>query len=95
MSPHWASAEVGIIVAKTLTLFLGGLITYFSWKAYRRTKAPSLRALALGFGIMTMGLVVAGIGNIVFDVPTLFSVFFESILTTLALAVIVYSLYVQ
>ena len=83
MSPHWLSAEIGIVVAKTLTLLLGGTITYFSWKAYRRTKAPSLRALA------------GGIGDLVLNIPTLFSVLIESVLTTLALAVIVYSLYVQ
>ena len=95
MSPHYFSAEVGIVVAKTLTLILGGLITYFSWKAYRRTRAPSLRALAVGFGIVTAGLVAAGVGNLLFDVPTLFSVFFESVLTTVGLAVIVYSLYAR
>ena len=95
MSPHWISAEIGIIVAKTLTLILGGTITYFSWKAYRRTKAPSLRALSIGFGIMTTGLVAAGIGDMVLNIPTLFSVLIESVLTTLALAVIVYSLYVK
>lgn len=95
MSPHVFSAEVGIVVTKTLTLLLGGLITYFAWQAYRRTGAAPLRALSIGFGIMTAGLIVAGVGNLLIGVPTLFSVFFESVLTTVALAVIVYSLYAE
>ena len=44
---------------------------------------------------MTAGSVAVGVGNLLFDVPTLFSVFFESVLTTVWPAVIVYSLYAR
>ncbi|WP_226010227.1 DUF7521 family protein [Halomicrobium salinisoli] len=100
MSPHIPSSQVGIVVTKTLTLILGGLITYYSYRAYSRTKAPELRALTWGFGIMTFGALLAGLIDIGVSaylsrnlLPV--SVFAQSVLTTIAFAVILYSLYVE
>jgi len=82
-----------ITAAKTATLLLGGLITYLTAKAYRRTGAPALRALAIGFGIVTLGGVIAGIGDLtgVADLRT--SVLIQSTVTAIGFAVITYSLY--
>ena len=44
MSPHVVSSQVGIVATKTLTLILGGLITYYSYRAYQRTQARELQA---------------------------------------------------
>jgi TRAP-type C4-dicarboxylate transport system permease small subunit len=100
MSPHVPSSQVGIVVTKTLTLILGGLITYYSYRAYQRTRARELQALAWGFGIMTFGALVGGVIDLV--VPAVFggdwlpaSVFAQSLLTTIAFAVILYSLYID
>jgi hypothetical protein len=85
--------EFAITAAKTVTLLLGGLITYLTAKAYRRTGAPSLRALAIGFGIITCGGVIAGVGDLtgVADLRT--SVLVQSVVTAVGFAVITYSLY--
>lgn len=89
----------GIVIAKSLTLVLGGLVTYFSYRAYRRTGSPALRSLAIGFGIVTVGAILAGILDqllplIYADFDNfLFGVFVESWLTAIGFAVIVYSLY--
>ena len=82
-----------ITAAKTATLLLGGLITYLTAKAYRRTGAPALRALAIGFGIVAFGGVMAGIGDLtgVADLRT--SVLVQSTVTAIGFAVITYSLY--
>lgn len=100
MSPHVPSSQVGIVATKTLTLILGGLITYYSYRAYQRTSARELQALAWGFGIMTFGALLGGVIDIF--VPQIlggdwlaFSVFAQSLLTTVAFAVILYSLYVD
>lgn len=95
MSPHVPSAEAGIVATKTLTLLLGSMITYFAYRAYQRTDSISLLALSAGFAIMTVGLFVAGASNLILGIDTLFSVLIESTLTTVALAVIVYSLYAR
>lgn len=99
MSPHIPSSQVGIVVTKTLTFVLGGLITYFAYQAYQRTQAPELRALAIGFGIITTGSALGGLLHFgavrFFDITLLLPIFVESLVMTVGLAIILYSLYVQ
>lgn len=99
MSPHVPTSEVGIVVTKTLTLALGGLITYYSYKAYRRTAARELGALSLGFAVVTVGAFLGGLLHLVvsqfFAIDLAVPIFIESLLTTVGLAVILYSLYVR
>ncbi|WP_435347726.1 DUF7521 family protein [Haloarchaeobius sp. HRN-SO-5] len=87
-----------VIAFKTLTLVIGGLITYFAAKAYQRTRSPALRALALGFGIVTLGALLAGAVD-QFPVITAFdrtvALAVESLLTTIGFGVILYSLYAE
>lgn len=92
MSPHISS---GIVALKTVSLVVGGLITYFAYKAYRRTDAPALRALTIGFGIVTLGALTAGAMDQVFNMEQDISLLVESALTTLGFGVILYSLYVE
>ncbi|WP_123533449.1 DUF7521 family protein [Halosimplex salinum] len=60
MSPHTTPATALLVALKTITLLLGGLITYFSYKAYSRSGARPLWYLAVGFGIVTIGTLMAG-----------------------------------
>ncbi|WP_250137832.1 DUF7521 family protein [Halorientalis salina] len=90
-----------IVALKTITLLLGGLIAYFSFKAYRRTGAKPLRLLAIGFGFVTAGSLIAGALDLVGTAnigPVLdrgYAIVAEAALTALGFAVIVYSLYAQ
>lgn len=84
-----------IIILKTLTLVLGGLITYYSFKAYQRTKAKALRALTLGFGIVTIGTLLAGVIDQLAGFPRMDAILVESILIVLGFAIILYSLYAE
>ncbi|MFB6206253.1 MAG: hypothetical protein ABEJ05_06995 [Haloglomus sp.] len=84
---------IAITAAKTVTLVLGGLITYMAAKAYQRTGAPSLRALTVGFGIVTLGGVIAGVGDLTGVVNLQTSVLIQSVVTAVGFAVITYSLY--
>ncbi|WP_324662875.1 DUF7521 family protein [Haloarcula sediminis] len=97
---HIPSAQIGIVVAKTLTLIMGGLITYFSYKTYRRTGASQHRWLTLGFGVITVGAILGGVLDLAvsrfFAEDLLYtSVFVSSTLTAVGLGVILYSLYVR
>lgn len=95
--------ETAIVATKTVTLVLGGLITYFSLKAYRRTGASALRSLAIGFGVITFGSVLAGaidvlpqvppFAGLVPDVGLLMGIFVHSVLTMVGFMFITYSLY--
>lgn len=90
MSPHITTT---VIVLKTLTLITGGLITYFAYKAYRRTEAQALGALASGFGVITFGALLAGVLDRVLQVSSNYALIAESLLTFAGFAIILYSLY--
>ena len=82
-----------VVAFKTLTLVLGGLITYFAYKAYSRTNSRALRALTIGFGFVTIGALLAGAVDQLTGLDQSWALAAESALTTLGFAVIVYSLY--
>ena len=88
-----ASIATGIIVMKTGILVLGGLITYFSVKAYRNTGSTALRALAVGFGIITLGALLAGTLDLILGIPLGAGLLIDAVLTFVGFAVITYSLY--
>jgi hypothetical protein len=82
-----------IIGLKVLSLLLGGLITYLTFKAFRTTQFRSLGALSVGFGIITAGTFLAGVVDQVFDAGFRMGQLVESVLVTAGFLVIVYSLY--
>ena len=84
-----------IVGLKSVTLLLGGLITYFAFKAFRRTGAPSLQYLAIGFAIVTFGAMLGGLVDQVLAMTRDTAIAAESGLTVVGFAVIVYSLYVE
>ncbi|USZ69721.1 hypothetical protein NGM10_16615 (plasmid) [Halorussus salilacus] len=84
-----------VVALKTVTLLLGGLITYFAYKAYRQTGSPALRALALGFAFVTLGAFLAGVADQGIGLDRSLVLVIESGLAALGFAVITYSLYVD
>lgn len=90
MTPHVTTT---LIALKTLTLVTGGLVTYYAYRAYRRTDSPALGALAAGFGVITFGALLAGILDRLVQVPPNDALVAESALTVAGFAIILYSLY--
>lgn len=88
-----ATATTLIIGLKTLTLVLGGLITYLSFKAYRRTRIQALGYLSAGFAIVTFGTLLAGAVHQLLQTDVLVGLLIESALIATGFLVIVYSLY--
>ncbi len=84
-----------ITALKTVTLVLGATITYFSYKAFRRTGAKPLGLLAFGFAIVTLGSLLAGVFDLGLSLSREYAIIAESGLTALGFAVIVYSLYAR
>lgn len=87
--------DTGIVAMKTVTLMLGGLITYFAYRASRRTDSVALQALTLGFAVITGGSILAGALNQLADLRLQLSVLIQSVTTALGFAIITYSLYVE
>lgn len=81
------------IVFKTVTLLLGAVVTYLAFKAYRRTRLEGLKFLSLGFGIVTLGALLAGVADQMLSVDAHLALTVESALTMVGFFVITYSLY--
>lgn len=84
-----------ITILKTATLVIGGLITYYALNAYRRTGSPALRALTLGFGIVTVGALLAGVVDQILPVEQQLALLVESAFSTAGFGIILYSLYAE
>ena len=87
------NATVLLVVTKTVTLILGALITFLAYRAYRRQGAPALKALMLGFALVTVGSAAGGALYHVAEVNFTLGVGVESLVTAAGFAVLVYSLY--
>ncbi|WP_254274186.1 DUF7521 family protein [Haloarcula marina] len=81
-----------VIGFKTVTLLLGGLITYLAAKAARKTRSRALTYLAVGFGTVTSGSLLAGVADQLFGIDTHTALVFENAITAAGFAVIAYSL---
>ncbi|OVE84036.1 DUF7521 family protein [Natronolimnobius baerhuensis] len=84
---------IALTVVKTLVLIVGGVITYFAYKAYRRTRQRPLGYLAGGFGLVTLGFVLAGLSTELIGVSLEGGIILESLLVLAGFLVIAYSLY--
>lgn len=84
-----------IAASKVATLVLGGLISFLSWRAYKRTDAPPLRALAVGFAVVTLGTFLGGAVVLLTPETTLTGIVVSSVLSLVGFAVITYSLYME
>jgi len=84
-----------LALTKAATLVFGTLLTYLSWRAYRRTGAPALRALAAGIGLVTAGAVVGGILHQFVDIDLVVAVSVQSVFTAAGFAFLTYSLYAE
>lgn len=84
-----------VVAAKTVTLVLGGLVTFVTWKAFRRTGRPALRALFIGFAVVTLGSLAAGVVDQLLAVDSDYALVVESVLTALGFSVVAASLYVE
>lgn len=87
--------ETAIVVVKTVILLLGSGITYIAFRAYRNTGTPSLRTLSIGFGIITLGVLFAGIAHQILSVSLEMGILINSILVAIGLAIVLYSLYLE
>ncbi|MEY7850427.1 hypothetical protein AB7C87_14665 [Natrarchaeobius sp. A-rgal3] len=95
MSPDaiGTSTAIALAVVKTLVLVVGSVITFFAYRAYKRTRQPALGYLATGFGLVTLGLVLAGMLYEILNVPLRLGLLLESLLMLAGFLVIAYSLY--
>lgn len=82
-----------LTLAKSATLVFGVILTSLSWRAYRRTSDPALRALAAGIGLVTAGAIAGGLLHQVGGISLAVAVSVQSVFTATGFAFLTYSLY--
>lgn len=87
------STELILSGIKLVTVALGVLVVYLGWKAYRTSHRQPLLWLTVGMFIMTLGAISEGAANLGLGWTLDQSHIFEAIVTLIAFAVLVYSLY--
>lgn len=83
-----------LVVLKTLNLVFGGLISLYAYRAYRRTGSPALRAVAVGFAVVTVGAFLAGFVDLFLPLTAEAAQLVEAAFTTVGFGVILYSIFV-
>ncbi|WP_181692271.1 hypothetical protein [Natronomonas sp. LN261] len=81
-----------IVVTKTLIFLVGGVVTYLAFSAYRRTNDRSLGFLTAGFGLIVIGVLLAGFTFELLNVTFRVGVLIESLFILSGLSIIAYSL---
>ncbi|WP_276273896.1 DUF7521 family protein [Haloarcula litorea] len=84
-----------LVAAKTVTLLCGVVLTWLTYKAYRRTGSPAMRALWVGIGFVTAGAMLAGGVHQLLGLPVALSSTVQSLFTATGFAVLTYSLYTE
>jgi len=81
-----------MVVVKTLILLVGSLVTFYAYKAYRRTGDRSLGFLTAGFGSITVGALLGGTVYELISAPLALGVAIEGLFVLFGLTLIAYSL---
>lgn len=96
MADPLLSSDPAILVAlKTMSLLLGGTISWVSYRAWRRTGSHALRALTAGFALVTVGSIVAGGLHQLLGLQLRTGVLVESLFTVTGFAVITYAVFLR
>lgn len=83
-----------VVALKTVTRSIGGVVTLTAAKAARTTGWPGLTYLAVGFGIVTISTLLAGVADQVLLLDARAALVIESALTAVGFAIIGYSIHV-
>lgn len=84
-----------VVAVKAFILVVGAGITLVAFRAHRKSGDDSMRALSVGFGVVTLGALLAGIVHKLLGLSLTDGVLLNSVLTAIGFSVIGYSLYMQ
>lgn len=82
-----------VILVKLVMLALAIVLTHLTYSSYRRSGQPEIGSLAVGFGSMTLGILLAGGLYQLLAYEILYALLIEASFTAFGLGMIVYSLY--
>ena len=80
-------------ILKILVVILGSILIYLSSKSYRKTKEKNMLFLAIGFAIMTIGSVLAGLSFELLGLSLRQVSIVETIMIVIGFIMLLYSVY--
>ena len=81
-----------MLLLKSLIVVMGGVVTWYAFKAYRRTRSRSLGTLATGFALITFGAVAGGLAHELLRTSLAFGIVLEGVFILLGLSLVGYSI---
>ncbi|WP_276273392.1 DUF7521 family protein [Haloarcula litorea] len=84
-----------VVIASAVVLALGGVITHLAYRAARRTGSRVMHRFALGFGLVTLGLLFGGGVHQLLGWRFADGVLLQRALTAVGFALLVHSLYTR
>jgi len=84
-----------VVATKAVTFTFGGILTWLSYRAFLRTRAPAMRALAAGIGLVTVGALLGGVVHQVLELSMLAGVAVQGVFSAAGFVVLTYSLYAE
>lgn len=88
-------SSVVVTAAEIIVLGCTGILTFFAYRAYRRTGSQSLRTLMIGLGLVAGGSLLGGIVHQFGQYSFGASVGIDSVISALGFVVVLYALYVD
>jgi hypothetical protein len=88
-------AHLILVAAKVVAMALGFLIAGQAYRGYRRHGSWPMLYLAVGFAVISVGTAVEGVLYELLDVPIQMASAVQTIIVTLGMLVILYSLYAK
>ncbi|AWB28106.1 DUF7521 family protein [Halococcoides cellulosivorans] len=82
-----------VVMAKTTIVACAAVLAILGFRAYRRRRAPAMRTLALGFAVITVAGLLAGVGFQVSVLDFEASIAIQSVGTAIGALVVTYSLF--
>lgn len=87
------SSVVLVSAAEMIVVGCAGILTYLSYRAYRRTGSPSLRTLMVGLALVGWGGLLGGALYQFSSFGFTVSMGVESVFTALGFVLVIYALY--
>jgi len=88
-------AQTFVVFAKTAILVFGGIITFYTYRAYRRTRSSAMRSLTVGLALLTAGALLSGGTHTLVGGSDALGIGIHSTLMAVGFASMTYSLYVR
>lgn len=87
--------EIILVFGEVSSLLFALTITYFANRAYSRSGSTAVRSLMIGFGSLTLGIVLGVVLFALIGVDIVIGVSVQSVFMAIGLGLLTYSLYIQ